>query len=178
MPTDSSQSPTFPDPVAAEGLGTFIHQELNQVLTSSNTRQLLSLRSEFSVTVSVRNIERMVSWYVEAFGFTVDRRNDFPDFGTIVITVKGGTESGIRIEFLQDATFTPFVRPNPPSHSSQQFATQLQFFVNDLPSFVERVKLRADIEIAWEMVDIKPLRMKHFFIRDPEGNLLQFTEPY
>ena len=45
-------------------------------------------------------------------------------------------------------------------------------------AFVKKVKDRSDIDIAWDMVDIQPLRMKHFFIRDPEGNLLQFTEPY
>ena len=56
--------------------------------------------------------------------------------------------------------------------------SQIQFFVKDLLSFVEKVKKRGDIEIAWDFVDIEALRMKHFFIRDPENNLLQFTEPY
>jgi catechol 2,3-dioxygenase-like lactoylglutathione lyase family enzyme len=178
MPTDASQSPGFSDPKPSEGLGTFIAEELNRVNENSSSRRLLDLQSEFSVTISVKNIERMVAWYVEAFGFTVDRKNVFPDFGTTVITVKGGHGSGIRIEFLADINFEPFVRPNPPAHSPRQFATQLQFFVNNLALFVEKVKARGDIEIAWDMVDIQPLRMKHFFIRDPEGNLLQFTEPY
>ena len=178
MPTDASKSPGFADPDPAEGLGSFIQSELNQSVTDSETRRLLDLNSEFSVTISVKNIERMISWYVEAFGFSVDRKNVFPDFGTTVITVKGGRGSGIRIEFLEDRDFEPFVRDNPPAHSKRQFATQLQFFVDDLGLFVSKVKARGDIEIAWDMVDIEPLRMKHFFIRDPEGNLLQFTEPY
>ena len=84
---------------------------------------------------------------------------------------------GLRTYFLYDATFTPFVRPNPPGHSSQQFAMQLQFFVNDLSSFVERIRPRGDIEI-WNIVDIRPLRMKHFFIRELEENLFQSIEPY
>ena len=172
MSTDSSKSPGFADPAPAEGLGSFIQSELNQSVTDSQTRRLLDLNSEFSVTISVKNIERMISWYVEAFGFSVDRKNVFPDFGTTVITVKGGRGSGIRIEFLEDRDFEPFVRDNPPAHSKRQFATQLQFFVDDLGSFVSKVKARGDIEIAWDMVDITPLRMKHFFIRDPEGNLL------
>ena len=178
MPTDASKSPGFADPDPADGLGSFIQSELNQSVTDPQTRRLLDLNSEFSVTISVKNIERMISWYVEAFGFSVDRKNVFPDFGTTVITVKGGRGSGIRIEFLEDRDFEPFVRDNPPAHSKRQFATQLQFFVDDLGSFVSKVKARGDIEIAWDMVDIAPLRMKHFFIRDPEGNLLQFTEPY
>ena len=178
MPTDASKSPGFADPMPADGLGTFVQSELNQPVTDSHTRRLLDSKSEFSVTISVKNIERMISWYVEAFGFSVDRKNVFPDFGTTVITVKGGCGSGIRIEFLEDRDFEPFVRENPPAHSKRQFATQLQFFVDDLGSFVSKVKARGDIEIAWDMVDITPLRMKHFFIRDPEGNLLQFTEPY
>lgn len=178
MTTDSSNSPSFSDPKPAKGLGTFIHSELNQVNLDNSSRRLLNLQSEFSVTISVKNIERIISWYVEAFGFIVDRKNVFPDFGTTVITVKGGSGSGIRIEFLEDKDFEPFIRDNPPAHSKRQFATQLQFFVDDLPTFVKKVKDRSDIDIAWDLVDIEPLRMKHFFIRDPEGNLLQFTEPY
>lgn len=178
MSTDASKSPGFADPKPSEGLGSFIADELNQANENPSTRRLLDLRSEFSVTISVQNIERMIAWYVEAFGFTVDRKNVFPSFGTTVITVKGGHGSGIRIEFLADSNFESFVRPDPPAHSARQFATQLQFFVNDLAAFVHNVKERGDIDIAWEMVDIQPLRMKHFFIRDPEGNLLQFTEPY
>jgi len=178
MPTDASKSPGFADPKPSEGLGSFIADELNQAIENPSTRQLLDLRSEFSVTISVQNIDSMVAWYVESFGFTVDRKNVFPSFGTTVITVKGGHGSGIRIEFLADRNFESFVRPDPPAHSARQFATQLQFFVNDLAAFVHKVKERGDIDIAWEMVDIQPLRMKHFFIRDPEGNLLQFTEPY
>ncbi len=50
----------------------------------------MDLKSEFSVTLSVNNIESTVAWYIETFGFQVDRKNVFPDFGTTVITVKGG----------------------------------------------------------------------------------------
>jgi len=178
MPTDASKSPGFEDPQPSEGLGTFIRSELNQVNNNASSRKLLDLHSEFSVTLSVKNIERIIAWYVEAFGFIVDRKNVFEDFGTTVITVKGGNGSGIRIEFLADRDFEPFVRENPPAHSKRQFATQLQFFVDDVNAFAEKVKARGDIEIAWDVVDIQPLKMKHFFIRDPEGNLLQFSEPY
>lgn len=54
---------------------------------------------------------------------------------------------------------------------------QLQLFVNDLSSFVERIRPKHDIEIAWDMVDIKPPGMKHFFIRELERNLFQSKEP-
>jgi hypothetical protein len=54
---------------------------------------------------------------------------------------------------------------------------QLQFFVNNLSSFVEKIRPRGDIEI-WNIVDIKPLRKKHFFIRELEENLFQSIEPY
>ena len=187
MPTSSNNCPNagcdeIPEFIPKQSLltnqlGTFLENELNRV-DKSDSRKLLYLHSEFSVTVVVDDIENVINWYSEAFGFRVDRKNVFPDFGTTVITVKGGTNSGIRIEFLKDKKFEAFVRPNPPGHSARQFASQLQFFVDDLESFVKKVKQRGDIEIAWDMVDIEALRMKHFFIRDPEGNLLQFTQPY
>ena len=176
--TDPSKSPPFIDPPKPEGLGSFDKDELNNTNNDSESRKLLNLKSEFSITLCVKDIERTIAWYVEAFGFEVDRKNVFEKFGTTVITVKGGEGSGIRIEFLKDEQFEPFARPNPPEHSKLQGVSQIQFFVKDLLSFVEKVKKRGDIEIAWDFVDIEALRMKHFFIRDPENNLLQFTEPY
>tara|TARA_X000000950_G_C13661178_1_gene555973 strand:+ start:193 stop:759 length:567 start_codon:yes stop_codon:yes gene_type:complete len=176
--TDSSKSPPYINPPKPEGLGSFVKDNLSKTDSDSESRKLLDLKSEFSVTLSVQDIERTVAWYVEAFGFEVDRKNVFEKFGTTVITVKGGEGSGIRIEFLKDEKFKSFKRPNPPGHSPLQGVSQIQFFVDNLKSFVEKVKKRGDIEIAWDFVDIKALRMKHFFIRDPEGNLIQFTEPY
>ena len=56
MPQDASQSPTFPDPVTAVVLGSFINLELDQPLTNSNARQFVSLHSELKVTLNVHNI--------------------------------------------------------------------------------------------------------------------------
>jgi catechol 2,3-dioxygenase-like lactoylglutathione lyase family enzyme len=165
-------------PPPLTGLGSFKPEALGRVIRDApgapTTRQLMEVRDR-SVTLSVRDIDAMVDWYAENFGFAVDRRADFPDYGTIVIMIRAGE---VRIELLHDASFEPFVRPNPPGHSARQGATQIQFFVDDLAAFVERVKARPDLEIAWDMIDITVLRLKHFFIRDIEGNLIQISEPY
>lgn len=172
-PTDASVSPAFAPPPPVTGLGSFHRENLGRV-PKQDSRQLLEV-GEFSVTLSVGDIDRLVAWYCETFGFQVDRMLDFPDYGTKVIMARAGR---VRIEFLHDATFKPFTRPDPPAHSSQQGATQIQFFIEDMDAFLARVKARPDIEIAWDVIDITGLRLKHFFIRDPEGNLIQISEPY
>jgi catechol 2,3-dioxygenase-like lactoylglutathione lyase family enzyme len=160
------------------GMGSFKKEALGRVVRDAAgapaSRQLMEVR-DHSVTLSVNDIFGMIDWYGENFGFVVDRRADFPDYGTIVIMIRAGD---VRIELLHDASFEKFVRPNPPGHSARQGATQIQFFVDDLAAFVERVKARPDIEIAWDLIDITVLRLKHFFIRDFEGNLIQISEPY
>src|SRR4051794_3882883 len=132
-----------PPPLA--GLGSFKPEALGRVIRDAPgapmTHQLMEVRDR-SVTLSVRDIDAMVDWYAENFGFAVDRRADFPDYGTIVIMIRAGD---VRIELLHDAAFEPFVRPNPPGHSARQGATQIQFFVDDLAAFVERVKARPDL---------------------------------
>jgi catechol 2,3-dioxygenase-like lactoylglutathione lyase family enzyme len=159
-------------------MGSFTKEKLGRVIRdapgAAPSTQLMEVR-DHSVTLSVRDIDGMVDWYARNFGFAVDRRADFPDYGTIVIMIRVGD---VRIELLHDASFEPFVRPNPPAHSARQGATQIQFFVDDLAAFVERVKARPDVEIAWDLIDITVLRLKHFFIRDLEGNLIQISEPY
>ncbi|MFN8635320.1 MAG: VOC family protein [Chloroflexota bacterium] len=165
-------------PPPLTGMGSFSPDKLGKVIRDTPgvapSKQLMEVRDR-SVTICVRDIDAVVDWYAENFGFAVDRRADFPDYGTIVIMIRSGE---VRIELLHDANFEPFVRPNPPAHSARQGVTQIQFFVDDLSAFVERVKARPDIEIAWDMIDITVLRLKHFFIRDIEGNLIQISEPY
>jgi catechol 2,3-dioxygenase-like lactoylglutathione lyase family enzyme len=165
-------------PPPLTGLGSFKKEALGRVIQdpagAPASKQLLEVR-DHSVTLSVKDIDAVVDWYAENFGFAVDRRADFPDYGTIVIMIRAGD---VRIELLHDAAFEPFVRPDPPGHSARQGVTQIQFFTDDLAAFVERVKARPDITIAWDMIDITVLRLKHFFIRDIEGNLVQISEPY
>ena len=160
------------------GMGSFDKSNLGRTIRDRDgaaaTRQLMEV-GEFSVTLAVKDSELMTSWYCQTFGFEVDRKAAFPDYGTSVTMIRAGR---VRIEILHDATFESFVRPNPPQHSSRQGATQIQFFIDDLAAFIERVKSRPDIQVAWDLIDIPVLRLKHFFIRDPEGNLIQISEPY
>ena len=128
----------------------------------------------FEVSIAVKNIEEMVAWYRDNLGFEVVQSRDFPEYGTRIVFLE---TSGIRIEFIEDVRWQPYPRPDPPYHTGFQGVSQIGFFVDDMEAVQQRVKERA-LTIAWDVITVEDLRMKEFFIRDPEGNLVQFIQRF
>jgi methylmalonyl-CoA/ethylmalonyl-CoA epimerase len=58
-----------------------------------------------------------------------------------------------------------------------QGISQLSFRINNIEEVFARAQRRS-IPIALELVNAEPLKFKAFFIRDHEGNLIEFIERY
>jgi methylmalonyl-CoA/ethylmalonyl-CoA epimerase len=142
-------------------------------MTATSSEPLTALM-QMEVSIAVKNIDEMVAWYREHLGFEVVQSRDFPDYGTRIVFLE---TSGIRIEFIEDVRWQPYPRPNPPYHTGFQGVSQIGFFVPDMDAVQRRAKER-QLEIAWDVITVEDLRMKEFFVRDPEGNLVQFIERF
>ncbi|MEO1134848.1 MAG: hypothetical protein AAFX40_19375, partial [Cyanobacteria bacterium J06639_1] len=68
--------------------------------------------------------------------------------------------------------------PNPPQHTTIQGVSQVRFNVHNIEEVVERVKSHPGIQIAWDLIVVEDIGFKEFFIRDNEGNILQFAEKF
>ena len=119
-----------------------------------------------------RCLEETASWYEEQLGFEIVQRRDFPEYGTRIAFLE---TNGIRIELIEDQHWSPLLRPDTPQHATIQGVSQITFEVDDIEEAIRRVKSRP-ITIAWDLTVVEDLRLKEFFIRDNEGNIVQFIE--
>lgn len=85
--------------------------------------------------------------------------------------------NGVIIELIEDKKWQPINRPNPPQHTTVQGVSQITFKVDDIQAVIEKVKNRP-IDIAWDLIIVKDIGFKEFFIRDNEGNIIQFLETF
>ena len=143
-------------------------------MTTSRSGPLAALK-QIEVSIAVKSIEAMVPWYRDNLGFEVVQSRDFPDYGTRIVFLE--TSDGIRIEFIEDVRWQPYPRPNPPYHTGFQGVSQIGFVVDDMDAVQRQAKERG-LDIAWDVIVVEDLRMKEFFVRDPEGNLVQFIERF
>ena len=123
----------------------------------------------------VENLPASVEWYRHVLGFDVLQSQDFPEMGAHVVFLGS---HGVELELVESENFIPARRPDPPiEHIRTQGISQLSFRVDDLETILERARSR-NVQVALGLVDAKPLRLKAFFIRDNDGNLLEFVERY
>jgi methylmalonyl-CoA/ethylmalonyl-CoA epimerase len=140
----------------------------------SRRAEPLAALKQMEVSIAVKNIDEMVAWYSANLGFEVVQSRDFPDYGTRIVFLE---TSGIRIEFIEDVRWQPYPRPDPPYHTGFQGVSQIGFFVDDMEA-VQRTAKERQLDIAWDVIVVEDLRMKEFFLRDPEGNLVQFIQRF
>jgi methylmalonyl-CoA/ethylmalonyl-CoA epimerase len=125
--------------------------------------------------IAVSNLEESVRWYCDILGFHVLQRHDFLDFSSRVVYLE---LNGVELELVESKEIKEFKRPDPPvGHVGLQGISQLSFRVKNLNEALDRAKERS-VQIVFGPVTVDIFRLKAFFVRDSEGNLIEFTERY
>ena len=131
--------------------------------------------TSIEVSLAVKDLESVCLWYQTYLGFKVVLKRDFPEYGTRIVFLE---VNNVVIELIEDQLWKPVDRPNPPRHTTIQGCSQIRFNVKDIQEVVDRVKRHPEIVIEWDLVVVKDIGFKEFFIRDIEGNILQFAERF
>jgi lactoylglutathione lyase len=140
--------------------------------TDAREEDVMELRP-YSVTLSVADTETMSRWYAEVLGFEVVDRKDYPEFDTSLVFVE---REGFRLEFIRDGKSEPVeMRPDPPAHTRMRGVSQIAFEVDDITATHAALRDKG-VTFAWELQRYDDLGVAFFFVRDPEGNLVQFIE--
>ena len=125
--------------------------------------------------IAVANLEESIRWYCDILGFRVMQQHDFAEFHAKLAFLES---NGIEIELVESENCTQLRRLNPPiEHVRVQGISQLSFRVHRIEEALSWAQEHS-IEIALDLVNAEPLQLKAFFIRDNEGNLIEFIERY
>jgi catechol 2,3-dioxygenase-like lactoylglutathione lyase family enzyme len=126
----------------------------------------------YSVTLSVSDVEATANWYVEKLGFKIVQRKNYPEFNTSLIFTE---KNGFRVELIKDGNAASGTKRNdPPAHTSIHGVSQFAFETEDVLALKQELVGRG-VPITWEFENAE-LGVKFLFIRDPEGNLIQFLQ--
>jgi catechol 2,3-dioxygenase-like lactoylglutathione lyase family enzyme len=126
----------------------------------------------YAVTMSVQDIDASARWYVEKLGFREVQRKNYPEFKTSLVFLE---LNGYRVELIQDGNATSgATRPDPPAHTATYGISQFAFRTTDL-SQVRAELVQRSVPIVWEFEN-SDLGARFLFIRDVNGNLIQFLQ--
>ncbi len=131
----------------------------------------LGIRS-LSACISVGDLDACAAWYAEHLGFTVVQSWEFPELAARVAYLEG---HGARLELLEQRDAEPAPRSDPPGHGAPHGVTQLVCYVADINAALAYVRQRG-LTIAMDVSTLPELNIAAFFIRDLEGNLIEFIE--
>ncbi|MFD0683464.1 VOC family protein [Actinomadura fibrosa] len=139
---------------------------------TTDTAALLNIRA-LSACISVDDLDACAGWYAEHLGFEVAQSHALPEIGARVAYLEG---HGLRLELAEQygARRAP-ERPDPPEHAIVHGISQITFYVADLDT-VQDYARRAGLTVAMEKAALPELGVTAFFVRDPEGNLIEFIE--
>lgn len=127
----------------------------------------------YSVTLSVSEIEEAAEWYEQVLGFRRVSAKDYPEFKTRLIFLE---KAGFRVELIADGNARAGPeRSDPPSHTALLGVSQFAFEVADIDEAHAALAAKR-VNFAWTLQRYPDLGVAFFFVRDPEGNLVQFIQ--
>ncbi len=133
---------------------------------------MLSSFTPYAVTLSVADVDTLTAWYVDKLGFTVAQRKQYPEFNTSLVFLE---KNSFRVELIKDGNAVRGVqRADPPAHTAFHGVSQFAFQTTDLRALKQEL-LDRNVPITWEFANDE-LGVSFLFIRDPEGNLIQFLQ--
>jgi len=127
-----------------------------------------------SACLVVQDFDRMADWYARIFGVKLEEAENFRDYGARIGYFRAPS---FVLELMETKVFNGLRRANPPFHGAIQGVSQLTLRIDKIESALADMR-EAGVEIAMDLVDVADLRVKAFFVRDPEGNLVELLEFY
>ncbi|WP_165975736.1 VOC family protein [Actinomadura rubrisoli] len=126
-----------------------------------------------SACISVDDLDACTDWYAHYLGMEPAQSHTVPEIGARIAYLEG---HGLRLELVEQygAQRAP-ERPDPPDHGTVQGLSQITFYVTDLAAVRDYAR-RERLTVAMDVATLPQLGVSAFFLRDPEGNLIEFIE--
>jgi catechol 2,3-dioxygenase-like lactoylglutathione lyase family enzyme len=129
--------------------------------------------NSMNVCISVADIDATIAWYERILNFKLIQRLKMQALGAELAFLK---YKNIEIELVALAVIDKFVRPPPPTeHLRLQGLSQISFRVDNVEKTMDLLR-RKGINLIFGPVTVDELMISAFFIRDNEGNLIEFLQ--
>jgi catechol 2,3-dioxygenase-like lactoylglutathione lyase family enzyme len=126
-----------------------------------------------SACLSVADLDVSIRWYQLLLGLDPVDAATLPAIGTRVAYLSRGN---LHLELAQTAgSLAGTARPDPPEHTTARGITQITVYVRDIDVVLTRCTA-AGVEVAMAPVRAPQLHVAAFFVRDPDGNLIEFIQ--
>lgn len=127
-----------------------------------------------TVVISVGDIAAADRWYTDMLGFVRSNALSYPENGLQLVFLSQGA---FRIQLVQKKDSRPGPeRPDPPQNAAVQGIMQVAYEVDDLDA-LHADMVRKGVKIVWALQSRPEIGVRFFFVRDPEGNLVQLVQP-
>lgn len=137
---------------------------------------MIALGKPHHIGITVSDIERSRAWYADTLGFTEVKRVNLPDRGLTILLIE---RDGFILELFEKAGSTPIREEEREVPSSLGYGgyRHLAFTVASVDEvWAEFEKKGVDLVVAPN--DNPNLGFRLCFIRDPDGVLLEFVQPF
>jgi len=126
------------------------------------------------VNLSVASLDAMEIWYRDKLGFVRTSRSRYEQMGLEIAFLRQGD---FEIELIQfDGSQAPSMRfPDPPRHAGLQGMTHFGLRVENTDQAIADLESKG-VPVLFGPKVFEELKMKLFFVRDIEGNLIKFVQ--
>jgi catechol 2,3-dioxygenase-like lactoylglutathione lyase family enzyme len=132
----------------------------------------LGIERYAQVTMSVPNLNNTISWYENVLGFELYFYQSLPQYQTALAILN---LNGTHLELIQDEQASGgYFRVDPPNHTRILGVTQFSFVVPDILATIEVLEKKNITTEFFFKNDV--LQLYFVFIRDLNGNLIQFIQ--
>jgi catechol 2,3-dioxygenase-like lactoylglutathione lyase family enzyme len=130
----------------------------------------------YLVALSVANVDSAYAWYRQMLGFEEMRPPYAPIPGLRIAFL---IRSDFRLELIEAAHSRPrrAALPDSTRDISLQGFTKLAFRVPDVDATAAMFRARG-VPLVFGPASDSAFRERHFIVADPDGNLLQFFQPF
>jgi catechol 2,3-dioxygenase-like lactoylglutathione lyase family enzyme len=125
-----------------------------------------------SACLSVADLAATAAWYERVLGFTTVRSLSMPALHAEVAYLRN---ERFTLELLQIEGAVTVSTPPPPGHAGVHGVTQLTFYVPDAEAAMKELDALGATPVT-DLLDVPDLGVRAFFVRDPEGNNIEFIE--
>lgn len=140
--------------------------------------QKIKIENPNLVGVYVCSAENSAQWYTEKLGFKTFKKMDFPEYDSLKIYFL--EKENFRLELIQKKTALSaknVIKNYDEEKTPLLGFAKLSFIVKNIKELEDKLKSE-NVKIRYPLIKDNEFKEMSFIVEDPDGNYIQFVEPF